>query len=62
MALNHVARRAVGDRRYVFDPERGVRNADDEVPSHWPVISGQTLLDMEQDDYHRAERLRKARR
>ena len=56
MALNRtVARRAVGsDRRYVFDPERGVRNADDEVPSHWPVISGQTLLDMEQDDYHRA--------
>ncbi|MCA7892747.1 DNA repair protein RecO [Burkholderia cepacia] len=57
MALNRtVARRAVEpDRRYVFDPERGVRNADDEVPSHWPVISGQTLLDMEQDDYHRAQ-------
>jgi DNA repair protein RecO (recombination protein O) len=57
MALNRtVARRAVEpDRRYVFDPERGVRNADDDVPSHWPVITGQTLLDMEQDDYHRAQ-------
>ncbi|AJY13592.1 DNA repair protein RecO [Burkholderia dolosa] len=57
MALNRtVARRAVEpDRRYVFDPERGVRNADDDVPSHWPVVSGQTLLDMEQDDYHRAQ-------
>lgn len=57
MALNRtVARRAVeGDRLYVFDPERGVRGADDDVPSHWPVVSGQTLLDMEQDDYHRAQ-------
>ncbi|AOI65125.1 DNA repair protein RecO [Burkholderia territorii] len=57
MALNRtVARRAVEpDRHYVFDPERGVRNADDDVPSHWPVITGQTLLDMEQDDYHRAQ-------
>ncbi|WP_321870195.1 DNA repair protein RecO [Burkholderia ubonensis] len=57
MALNRtVARRAVeADRRYVFDPERGVRGADDDVPSHWPVVSGQTLLDMEQDDYHRAQ-------
>ncbi|RQS73016.1 DNA repair protein RecO [Burkholderia sp. Bp8963] len=57
MALNRtVARRAVeADRLYVFDPERGVRNADDDVPSHWPVVTGQTLLDMEQDDYHRAQ-------
>ncbi|WGS43079.1 DNA repair protein RecO [Burkholderia sp. JSH-S8] len=57
MALHRtVARRAVEpDRLYVFDPERGVRNADDDVPSHWPVIAGQTLLDMEQDDYHRAQ-------
>ncbi|PCE28446.1 DNA repair protein RecO [Burkholderia ubonensis] len=57
MALNRtVARRAVeADRLYVFDPERGVRGADDDVPSHWPVVSGQTLLDMEQDDYHRVQ-------
>ncbi|KVV24389.1 DNA repair protein RecO [Burkholderia ubonensis] len=57
MALNRtVARRAVeADRLYVFDPERGVRGADDDVPSHWPVVSGQTLLDMERDDYHRAQ-------
>jgi DNA repair protein RecO (recombination protein O) len=43
------------DGRYVFDPERGVREAGHEVPSHWPVVSGQTLLDMEEDDYHRAQ-------
>lgn len=57
MALNRtVARRAVEpDQRYVFDPERGVRPAGDDVPSHWPVVSGQTLLDMEQDDYHRPQ-------
>ncbi|KVC83341.1 DNA repair protein RecO [Burkholderia ubonensis] len=57
MTLNRtVARRAVeADRLYVFDPERGVRGADDDVPSHWPVVCGQTLLDMEQDDYHRAQ-------
>ncbi len=24
-------------------------------PSQWPVIAGQTLLDMEKDDYHRAQ-------
>ncbi|KDB08448.1 DNA repair protein recO [Burkholderia sp. lig30] len=57
LALNRtVARRAVEpDRQYVFDPERGVRDASGEVPSHWPVIAGQTLLDMEQDDYHRPQ-------
>jgi DNA repair protein RecO (recombination protein O) len=51
-----VARKAVvAEGRYVFDPERGVREASDEWPVQWPVISGQTLLDMEQDDYHRAQ-------
>ncbi|SEJ51205.1 DNA repair protein RecO [Paraburkholderia diazotrophica] len=57
MSLNRtVTRKAVvPDGRYVFDPERGVREVSDDVPSNWPVISGQTLLDMEQDDYHRAQ-------
>ncbi|MBP0591788.1 DNA repair protein RecO [Paraburkholderia sp. LEh10] len=57
MSLNRtVTRKAVvPDGRYVFDPERGVREASDDLPSNWPVISGQTLLDMEQDDYHRAQ-------
>ncbi|WP_250513595.1 DNA repair protein RecO [Caballeronia sp. INDeC2] len=40
---------AVG--RYVFDPDRGVREASDDLPAPWPVISGQTLIDMERDDY-----------
>lgn len=57
MALDRtVARKAVvAEGRYVFDPERGVREAASELPAHWPVISGQTLLDMERDDYHRAQ-------
>jgi DNA repair protein RecO (recombination protein O) len=57
MALNRtVARQAVvAERKYVFDPERGVREASDEWPAQWPVIAGQTLLDMEEDDYHRAQ-------
>jgi DNA repair protein RecO (recombination protein O) len=57
MSLNRtVARKAVlPEGRYVFDPERGVREASDEYPSNWPVVSGQTLLDMEQDDYHRTQ-------
>jgi DNA repair protein RecO (recombination protein O) len=57
MALDRtVARKAVlADGRYVFDPERGVREASDEWPAQWPVVSGQTLLDMEEDDYHRAQ-------
>ncbi|WP_027804089.1 DNA repair protein RecO [Paraburkholderia dilworthii] len=57
MALDRtVARKAVeASRRYVFDPERGVREASDDVPAQWPVVAGQTLLDMEKDDYHRAQ-------
>src|ERR1700758_2640087 len=57
MSLNRtVSRRAVvPEGRYVFDPERGVREASPELPAHWPVVAGQTLLDMEQDDYHRAQ-------
>jgi DNA repair protein RecO (recombination protein O) len=37
--------------RYVFDPDRGVRAASDDLPAQWPVIAGQTLIDMERDDY-----------
>ncbi|CAE6698409.1 DNA repair protein RecO [Paraburkholderia domus] len=57
MALDRtVARKAVqAEGRYVFDPERGVREASDDLPALWPVIAGQTLLDMEKDDYHRAQ-------
>ncbi|TAM02775.1 MAG: DNA repair protein RecO [Paraburkholderia sp.] len=57
LALNRTVNRkaVVADGRYVFDPERGVREASDEWPPQWPVLSGQTLLDMEQDDYHRAQ-------
>lgn len=57
IALNRtVARKAVQpDGRYVFDPERGVREASDDLPAQWPVIAGQTLLDMEADDYHRVQ-------
>ncbi|MFM0210613.1 DNA repair protein RecO [Paraburkholderia sediminicola] len=57
MALDRtVARKAVqAEGRYVFDPERGVREASDDLPAQWPVIAGQTLLDMEKDDYHRVQ-------
>jgi len=43
------------DGQYVFDPERGVRDAAPALPAHWPVLAGQTLLDMERDDYHRPQ-------
>ncbi len=47
-----VTRQAVvPEGRYVFDPDRGVREASDDFPAQWPVISGQTLLDMEREDY-----------
>jgi len=57
LALNRTVNRksVVAEGRYVFDPERGVREASDEWPSQWPVLSGQTLLDMEEDDYHRPQ-------
>ncbi|CAG4890689.1 DNA repair protein RecO [Paraburkholderia gardini] len=63
MALDRtVTRRAVvADGRYVFDPERGVREASGELPAQWPVIAGQTLLDMEQDDYHRPQTISQSR-
>ncbi|UIF85168.1 DNA repair protein RecO [Cupriavidus sp. UYPR2.512] len=40
---------------YVYQPERGVRRAQPSDPSSWPVVTGQTLLDMAQDDYSRAQ-------
>ncbi|VVD83259.1 DNA repair protein RecO [Pandoraea terrigena] len=49
------------ERRYVFHPDRGVRPAGGEEPSDWPVISGQTLLDMEQDDYSRAQTVQQSK-
>jgi DNA repair protein RecO (recombination protein O) len=57
MALNRTVSRktVVAEGRYVFDPERGVREASDDLPAQWPVIAGQTLLDMEADDYHRPQ-------
>ncbi|MFP6558500.1 DNA repair protein RecO [Paraburkholderia sp. B3] len=57
LALNRTVNRktVVAEGRYVFDPERGVREASDEWPAQWPVLAGQTLLDMEQDDYHRPQ-------
>jgi DNA repair protein RecO (recombination protein O) len=63
MALDRtVSRRAVvADGRYVFDPERGVREASDDLPMQWPVIAGQTLLDMEQDDYRRPQTITQSR-
>jgi DNA repair protein RecO (recombination protein O) len=58
------------DGSYVFDPERGVcevgpggevggardPRSGRELPSQpWPVVSGQTLIDMERDEYTRAQ-------
>lgn len=40
----------VPEQSYVVDPERGPRPArPDDV---WPAVSGQTLIDMEREDYH----------
>lgn len=57
MALNKTITRqpVLADQKYVFDPERGVRDVSDDVPSQWPVIAGQTLLDMEKDEYSRPQ-------
>ena len=46
---------------YVYQPERGVRRAHASDPSSWPVVSGQTLLDMAQDDYSRAQTVSQSR-
>ncbi len=39
------------DGDYVYHPERGIRRTLPSDPSSWPVLRGQTLLDMERDDY-----------
>lgn len=53
MALTRTVAResVVAEGRYTFDPERGVREASDVLPAQWPLVSGQTLIDMERDDY-----------
>ncbi|AIU26797.1 DNA repair protein RecO [Pandoraea pnomenusa] len=53
--------KVVPERRYVFHPDWGVRPALGDEPSDWPVISGQTLLDMEQDDYSRAQTVQQSK-
>jgi DNA repair protein RecO (recombination protein O) len=49
----------VAERAYVFDPERGVCDLDELAPDaparQGPVVAGQTLIDMERDDYSRAQ-------
>jgi DNA repair protein RecO (recombination protein O) len=42
------------ERVYVFEPERGVREAL-EASAELPRVAGQTLIDMEHDDYSRAQ-------
>lgn len=46
---------------YVYQPDRGVRLSRASDPSSWPVVSGQTLLDMSQDDYSRAQTVAQSR-
>ncbi|WP_064575985.1 DNA repair protein RecO [Cupriavidus gilardii] len=46
---------------YVYQPERGVRRAHASDPSSWPVVSGQTLLDMSRDDYSRPQTVAQGR-
>lgn len=49
----------VAERSYVFDPERGVCDVQTLEPHadalRGPVVTGQTLLDMERDDYSRPQ-------
>jgi DNA repair protein RecO (recombination protein O) len=45
------------ERAYIFDPEQGVRVANGGDPPDWPVVSGQTLIDIERNQYTCAETL-----
>ncbi|GAB3625233.1 DNA repair protein RecO [Pandoraea terrae] len=53
--------RVLPERQYVFHPDWGVRPARGDEPDEWPVVSGQTLLDMEQDDYARAQTVQQSK-
>ncbi|AJP58626.1 DNA repair protein RecO [Pandoraea vervacti] len=53
--------KVTADRRYVFHPDWGVRPARGDEPTDWPVVIGQTLLDMEQDDYSRAQTVQQSK-
>jgi DNA repair protein RecO (recombination protein O) len=45
----HTRARVEPDGAYVVDPERGVRGA--QMGDTWPVVSGKTLIDMENEHY-----------
>ncbi|MGI4815901.1 MAG: DNA repair protein RecO [Janthinobacterium lividum] len=49
------------ETRYLFDPQQGARPAQADDPAHWPAIDGQTLLDMERDDYRRPRTVTQSR-
>ncbi|PSB91640.1 DNA repair protein RecO [Candidatus Pandoraea novymonadis] len=47
--------RVLPERHYVFDPECGVRPTYGDEPVEWPIVTGQTLIDIQQDDYSRVK-------
>ncbi|MGI4855942.1 MAG: DNA repair protein RecO [Janthinobacterium lividum] len=56
-SVNVASEPPVAHAWYVFDPERGARLPRDTDPEVWPRVLGQTLIDMEADDYNRPRTL-----
>jgi DNA repair protein RecO (recombination protein O) len=45
------------DKQYVYQPERGIRPWQADDPGHWPVLSGNTLVQIAAGDYAAADTL-----
>lgn len=58
-----VAERATvkAERDYVYQPEKGIRPAHVSDPSSWPIVSGQTLLDMSQENFTRPQTIKQSK-
>ena len=47
--------------KYVYQPERGIRPWQPDDPSHWPILSGDALLAMAQEDFTKAQTLNESK-
>lgn len=47
----------LADKKYVYQPERGVRPVQGDDPGHWPILMGRSLLAIALGDFSHPETL-----
>ena len=45
----------LADKKYVYQPERGVRPVQGDDPGHWPILMGRSLLAIALGDFYHPE-------